>query len=589
MNFFIKNYSLSRHFGKHLKTNKNIVNKTQLKTIVFLFSFLLISLSCSKDDPTPDSGNQGTGEIVVTDVGVKADDFDTYPGDVGFVIDARELAKKGYMPTQAVVTVNASHSNYSQTIDIDPITLMGQIKISKEGLSEAAISELTNGVSVTSVLKNTNGETIMTDPEATVSFLSNPNARTVNATSLVKTTEHATINLSENTTYYIQSMNPDGSPDNNAWRHLDTPGFDQVITANVAQFNGNEPDRGFTFIPIPGEFNTFAIRNKASSRFVRMGLLSITTSSWAGGHWGPYLSTLNNFAGVVSHTDYDHYKFKFQQTDDGSYIIRAVGLANDSINQIPGFGLSASNWVVNTVNGIRYDDEPRTWRLISTTIDWDVQNIGTNFLEPILGPAQTAFGFNSTLTNCGQGSLSQTVGTEINEQKEETVGWEESLSFTSTSTTSISATVGVEFEAGFFGASASYSASVTAGYDHTQSETQTSSEWLSKTKTDTENLFSERTVTVPSGSASLVYDVYQFYDNTLVNFVQRLRISGIDSKTGLALSGEEIQSQFHFSGFNGVISAVESTSIVITLRGTTLLNKIFKTESSVQDVAANCQ
>jgi hypothetical protein len=33
---------------------------------------------------------------------------------------------------------------------------------------------------------------------------------------------------------------------------------------------------------------------------------------------------------------------------------------------------------------------------------------------------------------------------------------------------------------------------------------------------------------------------------------------------------------------------MEPTPVVITLRGTTVLDKIVKTESNVQDVAANC-
>ena len=51
-----------------------------------------------------------------------------------------------------------------------------------------------------------------------------------------------------------------------------------------------------------------------------------------------------------------------------------------------------------------------------------------------------------------------------------------------------------------------------------------------------ESLFSERTVTVPSGRASLVYDVFQFYPNTKVNFVQRLRVEGMDTQMGINLT-----------------------------------------------------
>ena len=93
---------------------------------------------------------------------------------------------------------------------------------------------------------------------------------------------------------------------------------------------------------------------------------------------------------------------------------------------------------------------------------------------------------------------------------------------------------------------------------------------------------------MPSGSASLVYDAFQFYQNTKVNFVQRLRVSGVDSLTGAVLTGDEIRSQFQFNSFEGLILAVEPNSIVITLRGTTTFDQILEIESRVEDVAANC-
>ena len=569
-----------------------------MKTQNRLFGILILVLtigctSCSKDEPIPppieDGNDLPKDKPIEVGDGISADAFETYPGDVGFVIDTRELVKKGYLPTQAVVTVEATHGNYSQTIEIDPISFMGQIKIPLEGLSEAAITELTNGVNVSSEIKDATGSTIISDPVATVTFQANPNPRTVNANNLEETTENATVNLSENTTYYIQSMNTDGTADNFAWRHLDATGYDEVITANISQFNGNEPDRGFTFVSIPGEYNTFAIRHKASLRYVQATSITVNTNSYQGNFVAPNLSNRTDFSEIQTAADYDFFKFRFEQTEDGSYSIINIEWGEDfPVKQIPGFGLSLSNWVVNAANGNRIDAEPRTWRLISTTIDWDVQNVGTTFLEPILGAAQTGFQFNSTLTNCGQGSLSQTVGSAITETRSRTIGWAESLSISSTETVGISATVGVDFDAKFFGAGATYSASITADYNYSRTVSESSSVFGEVTDEISETIFAERTVTVPSGNASLVYDVFQYYEDTKVNFVQRLRISGVDSDSGMPLTGDEIRSQFQFGGFDGVISAIEPTSVVITLRGTTVLDKIVKAESKVEDVASNC-
>ncbi len=243
---------------------------------------------------------------------------------------------------------------------------------------------------------------------------------------------------------------------------------------------------------------------------------------------------------------------------------------------------------MNTRNGNTVYAELRTWRVVSTSVEWNVTNIGTSFLEPILPEAQTGFSFNSTLTNCGSGSLSQTVGVNTSESNSRTVGWEEKLSMSTSNTVDISATVSVGFEAKFFGTGGSYEMSLTAGYSHSWSSTSENSNWQDQSNEEVTTLSSERTVSVPSGKASLVYDVYQFYPNTKVNFAQRLRVEGVDSSTNTPLTGEEIRTLFYFNKFNGVITSIEPNSIVITLKGTVNLDKIIKTESDVQDVPANC-
>lgn len=583
MNFLKKNHSLS-HFGKNIKTTKNGVGKK----ITLIASLFLICLSCSKDDLILDNGGSDNNEIIQSN-GISADAFDTYEGDVGLVIDAREIAKKGYKPTKATVTVNATHGNYSQTIDIDPISLLGQIKIPLAGMSVTAKNELIDGILVSSEIKNASGNTIIQDPETVISFQSNPSIKTVNATNLTETQENAKINLSENTHYYFQALNANGEPIAEAMKHNTKTGWSDVMTiTRIVTFSGDEPILNFTFVPISGEDNTFAIRLK-NGRFLQyksqfwqdysgMILFQKTLNS------GPIASSLTSFSAVQSSPNYNFFKWKLVKLDTGIYQLQNVnGVA---VKVAPGVGLTTQN-VVNTPTG-SITATSVNWRLISTTIDWSVQNVGTNFLEPILPKAQTGFEFNSTLTNCGQGSLSQTVGTAITETRSRVIGWEESLSITTSNTVSVSATVGVEFDAKFFGTGASYNASITAGYEYSRDVTSSSSNFEEFESTVDETLFAERTVTVLPNSASLVYDVFQFYPNTKVNFVQRLRISGVDSQTGKSLSGEEIRSQFHFSGFNGVITAVEPTSIVITLRGTTVLDKIIQTESKVQDVPANC-
>lgn len=551
--------------------------KTQNKVFqkMGIILFFIVAFACSKEDniainPPP------SGEIVITGGQVKVEDFEEFEGEIGVILSARPLLQKGYSPSQITINVEANNGNFTETVPLDPFSFLGQLKIPLKGLNEAAKEELTSGVRITPEYKDPDGNIIFTEPPFTVSFQSNPTPRVANAFTLTETEENLTLNLGEDTAYYIQRMNDDGSSDSGAWRHLTGAVYANVITANASNFNGNEADRIYTFIPIPGEKNTYTIRLKDSGRFLRVSNISQFNGVV---HAAPNLSPATEFSAIA---DVPRYRFRLEKVTNGSYRIISVHY-NLPIKQAEGYGLTTAASISNVTS------QERLWRVVSTDIQWSVTNIGTSFLEPILPKPQTGFSFNSTLTNCGSGSLSQTVGANVTETRSRTIGWEESLSINTSNRVNVSTTIDVGFEAGFFGVGANYNLSVTAGYEHSRSVTESSSNWGNTMDTVEESLFSERTVTVPSGRASLVYDVYQFYPNTKVNFVQRMRVEGTDSKTGQNLTGEEIKTQFVFNSFNGVITSIEANSIIITLKGTVTLDKVIKTESDVQDVAANCR
>ncbi|WGD34045.1 hypothetical protein [Olleya sp. YS] len=566
--------------------------KTLFKTFTVLTLMSLIVVSCSKDDPTTDPGNQGEGELIITPGTVTEDDFESFEGEIGIVLDGRPLARKGYKPTQVTINVNANNGNFSETIPLDEYSYLGQLKIPLEGLSEAAKNELTNGVPVTPEYKDVNGNIIFTESTFTSSFQSNPPTRSANTNNIQETIENQTLTLSDSTTYYIQRMNVDGSPDNGAWRFLDNPSYSHVITANPTDFNANETDRGFAFIPIPNEYNTFAILHKETGRFIQATEITVNTQNYFGTFVAPNLSTRTNFSQIQSASDYDNFKYRFDQLNDGSYSIVSIEWGdNFPLKQIPGFGLSFSNWVVN--NAVVFNPqtvyaEPRSWRLVSTSVQWNVTSIGTSFLEPILPPAVTSLTFNSVLNNCGSGTLSQTVGVAQSETQQSTIGFEETLSTTTSNSFDVGVSLDVEFSAQILGTGTTVNAGVNTSYGHSWSSTETTSEWESTQSGETQVITSTRTVIVPSGSASLVYDVIQFYPETRINFAQRFRVEGVDSSSGRVLSGEEIRTLFYVNNFNGVVTTVEPTSIVITLKGVLTLDKIIDSESNVQDVPANC-
>ncbi|WP_452220259.1 hypothetical protein [Lacinutrix salivirga] len=560
--------------------------KTLLKTTAFLALILFIIASCSKDEPTPDPGNQGEGELIQTTGQVTEDDFETYEGDIGVVIDARPLARKGYKPTQVTLNITGEVVNFTETIPLDEDSYMGQLKLPLENLSDADKGDLIDGVNIIPEYKDENGAIIYTEPLFTKTFLSNPEPRTANVAGLQETEENQTLSFRPGTSYYIQRMNADGSPDSGSMNITASASLDNVISATSnATFDGTDTQRIFTFHPVPNNPNTFLIRHAETGRFIRYAGVT-TTSSYSGSFFGMKLRQNTNLAQIEAASDYHHYQFTFEKQDNGTFIIKnSAGLP---VKQAPGFGLTFDDTITNTTSGNVVTPEDRTWRMVSTSIDWTISNISTSFLEPILPPAETSLSINSVLTNCGSGTLSQTVGVAHSENQQRTVGFEETLSATTSNSFGVNVSLNVEFSAQILGTGTTVNAGIDTSYDHSWSSTETSSEWESTHTGQTQEITSTRTVTVPSGSASLVYDVVQFYPETRVNFAQRLRVEGIDSESGLALTGEEIRTLFYVNGFNGVVSAVEPNSMVVTLRGTLTLDKIIDSDSNVQDVPANC-
>lgn len=574
---------------EHLKTIKYEVSKTRnvfLRNLTLL-SILLLTFSClgcSEEDRPSDIGDGETGELIETPGQISIDDFETFEGELGFVIDARPLARKGYKPAQVTINVEASNGNYTETVPVDKYTLMGQLKIPLQGLSEAAKSELTNGVDITPEYKDSTGTTIYTEPTFTQSFQSNPSPRIANAGILEETEENQTLSFRPGTSYYIQRMNADGSPNTGSMTITTAASLDNVISATEdTQFNGNEPNRGFTFYPVPDQPNTFLIRHTASQRFIRNAVVTTTNASGAT-YLAMQLRANTDLDAIQNASDYHNYQFTFEKQDNGGYVIKNTN--GIPAKQAPGYGLAFVDTITNNSNGNVTTTEDRTWRIVTASVNWSVASIGTTILPPVLPKPETAFEFNSVLTNCGSGTLSQTVDSTVEENVSRTVGWEETLSMSTANSFSVTAGVDVEFSAQLFGTGTTVNASLETSYQHDWSSTETNSNWESSSEENSVTLYSSRTVTVPSGNASLVYDVQQFYPETKVNFVQQLRVEGTDG--GNPLSGQELRTLFYLTNFTGVVSEIEGTSIVVTLKGTMVLDKIVDFESNVQDVPSDC-
>lgn len=551
--------------------------KTQNTLLLVAIVIASVCWACgAKEDPTPKDPTPSGGGTIIKEPGISVNKFDAYAGEVGFVINARDVVRKGYKPTQAVIQVDAKTGDFSQTIPLDAFSFMGQIKIPVDDLTDEAKKELSAGVPVSITLKDKAGNEIISDASlSSVSFLPNPEPQLVNASALEETEEAGTIHLSAGADYYLQVVTQDGTPRNLSMRWNQVKEYGDVMTTTTnTTFAGDQPDHVLNFVPVPGKRNTFYIRIAATGELIYNSYIFNTAELVVRPHTGPKNSHKTSIE-LFFPADRPSAEFRIEKVKDGVYTIKNKD--NKPIKVAPGIGLT-------------YDyanAEPVFWRIVSKDISWTTQSIGTDIITPVLPAASTGFSFNSTLKNCGNGSLEQTVGADFSEERVNTIGWEESISINNSSTESISATVGVEFDAKFFGFGATYSASVTGNLEWSRSVTSENSNYESQTTTKKENYFSSRTISVPSGSASLVYDAYQFYENVRVDYVQRLRLSGLD-EDGVPLTGEQIMSLFQFTRFNGVVNTIEANSVVFTLRGHSILDKFIETQSSVDDVPANC-
>ena len=566
--------------------------KTQiltLKSFSLLIVMLLIlgCLGCSKEDNLSDT-NEGDGELLETPGQITEDDFEAFEGEIGIALDARPIARKGYTPTQVTINVDATHGDYTQTIPLDEFSYMGQLKVSMEGLSDEAKNELINGVDITPVYKDANGNTIFTDQTYTMSFQSNPSMRSANAIALEETVNNQTLTFVPESPYYIQRMNADGSPGSGTFTTTSNPDLGNVVSATESTWEGNEASRSFTFHELPGEMNTFAIRHKESLAYISYSIVYINTNNYEGSHFGLKLTNRTNLTEIQGDPDYDNFKFKIERQGNGIFKIK--NHLGQTLKQVDGFGLTFDDNVTNIAGSdtVVITATERSWRMISRSIDWTIMNIGTTFLEPVLPPAQTSLSSNSILTNCGNGTLTQTIGNTVTETQDISVGFEETLSMSTSNSINVGFSVNVEFSAQILGVGTNVNTTAETSYEHSWSHTQTNSNWGSTHAGESLQISTQRVVTVPSGSASLVYDVFQMYPETRINFVQKMRIDGYDTSIQESLSGEQIRTQFYLSGFNGVVTAVEDNSIVISLRGTLTLDRILESESTVQDVPANC-
>jgi hypothetical protein len=539
-------------------------NLTWILTIVIVV-LMVTATSCS--DSGEITGPEDSGEIEEVN-GISADQLEAYEGDLGLIINTRDLVKKGYNPAKVNITTTASHGSYDQELFVDPFTNIAQLRLSVSDLSESAEAELRNGVGLEIAVIDDAGNVITSESYSVISFEENENQFYIDASSLEY--QFQDLHFKDNMRHYLQPVDANGNFSNIVvWKPSSALDTGIRLVERVSSFNPSTTGEQYLFYKFPGEDNVFALYSANTSRYLTIGNQTRTFRQ-SGAYSYPDVSP-----GSLA----DDYRFKIQKEENGLYTIR--GVADN--NPLRSFSNSGDiNWHTNTSGTLQY------FRIIALDIDWQSTELNTEYLQPILPSVETSFGFNSTLRNCGSGSLEQQVGIEREVTTTYTSAFSESIGLSSRVTTSVDVSVSATAEASFFGSGGSVTGEVSAGLEVSVEANKTTTVSNEESVSEINTFFSNRTVTVPSGSASLVYDAYQTYSNVKVPYVKRVRLRGSLSESSESLTGPEIATQLNITNFSGVITNIGSDFVEVTIRGNMVLDNIVDTQTEVRDVAANC-
>tara|TARA_R110001583_G_scaffold110480_5_gene259404 strand:+ start:1124 stop:2764 length:1641 start_codon:yes stop_codon:yes gene_type:complete len=544
--------------------------KTIFKNLRFIMmcTLLLAIIACSKDDPAPAPGD---GEIEQIN-GISADELENYAGDLGLIINTRDLVKKGYNPIKVKVTTAASEGNYDQTLDVDPFTNIAQLKLSVDDLSETAAQELKNGVGLGFEIFDGANNVITSETFSVMSFNEGGNELSVNATSLAYQQEQ--FYFKDNMRYYLQLVNANGNYSNtivasywgNSWLRY-------RVSDNFPQADTNEQ---FHILQDPNNPDLFSLYSANNDAYIFIGANETSLPRTL------KRSSATFYPAWQPEDLSDSWKFRIKKESNGLYTIWSE-IANKPLRYFTNSSNdNTTNWRATDSGTIQY------FRIIALDIAWETTELNTEYLEPLLPKVNTSFGFNSTLKNCGSGSLEQQVGIERTITTTFTNGFQETIGLSGRTTTSVDVTVGATAEASFFGAGGSVSAEVSAGLEVSVEASSESTQSSEESVSETNTYFSNRTVTVPAGSASLVYDAYQTYSNVKIPYVKRIRLKATHTETSENLTGNEIATQLKMTSFSGVINTIGSDFVEVSIRGNMLLDNIVDTQTEVRDVAANC-
>jgi len=556
--------------------------KTQNKFLrsILGIGFILLLLACNKDD----------GEIISTDSqgieildGVDLDEFETDKGEIGIRISARDVARKGHRPIKAAIIVTSSIGDYSQEVLFEPFSNIADLSFKNGNLTNEAKSELKSGVPITIRVFDENNILLTTKEISKQSFTSSPLSIEMSADDLEDL--YAKVSLRDDIIYFVQlvkegSAEVFGAPNSKQYQTgpniVRSPIFIDKLNDLDYTSEGTKMFTSYSFKEIPGKEGK--------------DIYSMSVHDGNDIHYA-YISNDKKFNIQTKHNlnldgsnkdveNHPNFQFKIEKVAPGLYTFTPESTG------IP-MGYSTGGGSGGRLFS-RSDIEPIFFRILSFDIDWEIVALDTKFMQPILPPSNTASEFNQKMRNCSSGSQSTTVGESTILETKSIVGWEESMSVSSSREHSVSVNIEAEVSVEFFGTGGSLKTSLTENYTFNTSRTSVSTTSEAFEKTESKTVSIERTQEIPPKTVILVADIYQSYENIRIPFVKRFRIRGTYQENDEVLTGDEILTQFTFNNFTGVVTDVQPDFIEVTVRGTNTINRFIETETIAEDIEGGC-
>ncbi|MEB8328313.1 hypothetical protein OO009_03020 [Flavobacteriaceae bacterium KMM 6897] len=560
--------------------------KNLIANFLLLTSLLLLFSNCNKVDIIV-PGEEGNVEI--TNKGEYV--IETDNGERGLIIDVRPISHKGYSPHEAKISF-PNFSKFDTSLEIDPDVNLAAFRVINDSLSEEEKNSFSKGVMTLVEIYGQEG--VLGTYEGNV-FIEDSNIPiTIN-------TEFdfipSPVNLNNQVKHLIQYKTK--------WGTLNTP-QEGILTRGPG-----------SMVPFPfaleaysveeGIYQGFYFEQVGENRFrIKTPRVCIDTngdqqdcSDFIGLEWsvqssGGWIKMIENgdrASGSLIPLDDPSEASTFELVPKENGWMEIYYL-DENMNLIP-----CTVWANNTF--IFSNDIPfgvAEIRLIPDNIEYSIEDAGTTYFQPIIPPARSDFAFISTIRNCSNSIIEESVGRS--ETKTSTVSYSttESIQLFSQEEVGVLITNGYQTEIGYGGVEATagigerrtYSTSEAREYISTTSETiSTSNTFESSFETETE-VSRVRTISVPAYSGVEVFDFIQNAENLRIPFIKKMRISGINKINNTRLSGLELSSVMEGNLFDGIITKVEEGSIIISLRGSSLVSSVIVASSGANEIENPC-